>query len=107
MKELINYYELCSDAIIQLENEKLRIEFQEFDFNSKETMIKMVSKLIIENKDYSKVVEDLNYYKSELNIIDKKLSIARSMIPLFNDYTSFEKWLHLNIQLNQNKGLIC
>jgi hypothetical protein len=104
LKQFIEYYELCSNTIIKLENEKLSIEFQEFDFNSKETMIKMVSKLIIENNLYSQVVEDLNYWKSELNIIDKKLSIARSMIPLFNDYTTFEKWLHQNIQINKIKG---
>lgn len=87
MKALLQLYQDYSERLLELEQSKQNIELVNIDLDSKETMTKLTSKLLKESEEYTSVMNNINHTKHILNILDKKISFARAMIPLFKDYT--------------------
>lgn len=93
LKTLIELYSSHTTELVSLESQKQKLELANIDLESKETMTKMLAKLTKENSEYEKICSDIKIMESKLAIVDKKLSIAKAMIPLFKEYSEFERWL--------------
>ena len=98
IQPLLHTYEVLSTELVDLEKQKQDIELESIDLDSKETMIKLTTKLIRDNLDYKTVVEKIEVTKTKLKVCEKNISVANAMIPLFKEYTSFETWFSQNIK---------
>jgi hypothetical protein len=98
MKELLKEYEECLREITELKTNKQQLELENIDLDSKETMTKLLSRLIKESEDYSIVCDKLSTYETKLNIVEKKLSMIRGITNLFKNIDELETYININIK---------
>jgi hypothetical protein len=98
MKELLKKYEEYLREITELKTNKQQLELENIDLDSKETMTKLLSRLIKESEDYSIVCDKLSTYETELNIVEKKLSMIRGITNLFKNIDELETYININIK---------
>ena len=92
MTALLNEYKEIQEYLLDIENQKLQIELNSFDYDSKETIIKMTSKLMKEHEAYKELCYRIELYKTKLAIVDKKLSMIKSVAHMFTHMHELENY---------------
>lgn len=98
MKELLQEYANTVDVLSKHEIIKQAIELSGIDLDSKETMIKLTTKLLKEHAEYKEVCDGVHELKAKLKVLEQKLSIAEKAMPLFKNIDEYEKWFQEEIK---------
>lgn len=93
MQSLLEEYEVAVNYLTDIENQKLQLELNLIDYDSKETMTKLVAKLMKDSEGYKELCYRVELYKSKVTILDKKISFIKSVTSLFKDIESLENFV--------------
>lgn len=77
---LIKEFEQVSNSIAEKEITKTKLELDNIDLTSKETMTKLTTALMRDNEEYYSVCTDLVLLKSTYAVLERKVAIVKEMI---------------------------